>query len=198
MNKLLVCFALILTVSVVKSQALSENEIRKNHVKVNLLAIPFADAEIGYERYLNAHSSIGISAWKNLNKIPFNSNSSYVEYVDLIQNLRLRLQYRMYFGKKSNQGFFLEADMVALMREGIDRNNSTEVFPSRPSKKNFLYVGLGIVTGLKKNIGKRMFVEAEAGVYRILNQQRGDVYYDWDLSVSRRLPIASVNYGIKI
>ena len=104
----------------------------------------------------------------------------------------------MYFGKKSNQGFFLEADMVALMREGIDRNNSTEVFPSRPSKKNFLYVGLGIVTGLKKNIGKRMFVEAEAGVYRILNQQRGDVYYDWDLSVSRRLPIASVNYGIKI
>ena len=92
MKKLTTIFALTLS-------ALAFSQSQKNEIKLNLLNSIIGAPEITYERLLQNNQSIGISAAVSLDsKENLSFNYGFAPY------------YRIYFGKKDNAGFFVEAN----------------------------------------------------------------------------------------
>ncbi len=84
-------------------QAQSESETtpnsyqKKNEIKLNLISPLSGAAEVGFERYLNKKSSLGISAFV-----------VYDNTKEKDMNYFISPYYRYYFGKKYASGFFVE------------------------------------------------------------------------------------------
>ncbi|MDR4892560.1 MULTISPECIES: DUF3575 domain-containing protein [unclassified Chryseobacterium] len=84
-------------------QAQSESETtpnsyqKKNEIKLNLISPLSGAAEVGFERYLNKKSSLGISAF-----------FVYDNTKEKDMNYFISPYYRYYFGKKYASGFFVE------------------------------------------------------------------------------------------
>lgn len=84
-------------------QAQSESETtpnsyqKKNEIKLNLISPLSGAAEVGFERYLNKKSSLGISAF-----------FVYDNTKEKDMNYFISPYYRYYFGKEYASGFFVE------------------------------------------------------------------------------------------
>ncbi|MBP1163171.1 hypothetical protein JOE44_000055 [Chryseobacterium sp. PvR013] len=84
-------------------QAQSERETtpnsyqKKNEIKLNLISPLSGAAEVGFERYLNKKSSLGISAF-----------FVYDNTKEKDMNYFISPYYRYYFGKEYASGFFVE------------------------------------------------------------------------------------------
>ncbi|WP_454045220.1 DUF3575 domain-containing protein [Chryseobacterium sp. Marseille-Q8038] len=84
-------------------QAQSESETtpnsyqKKNEIKLNLISPLSGAAEVGFERYLNKKSSLGISAF-----------FVYDNTKEKDMNYFISPYYRYYLGKKYASGFFVE------------------------------------------------------------------------------------------
>jgi len=84
-------------------QAQSESETtpnsyqKKKEIKLNLISPLSGAAEVGFERYLNKKSSLGISAFV-----------VYDNTKEKDMNYFISPYYRYYFGKKYASGFFVE------------------------------------------------------------------------------------------
>ncbi|MEJ5049613.1 DUF3575 domain-containing protein [Chryseobacterium culicis] len=70
---------------------------KNNEIKLNLIAPLSGAAEVGFERYLNKKSSLGISAF-----------FVYDNTKEKDMNYFISPYYRYYFGKKYASGFFVE------------------------------------------------------------------------------------------
>lgn len=85
------------TVEAQSNETPGDSYKKNNEIKLNLLS-PLMDAlEVGYERFLNKKSSLGISAFK---VYEHSSNDDMNYYISPY--------YRYYFGKKYASGFFVE------------------------------------------------------------------------------------------
>lgn len=77
----------------------SQENAAKNEIKLNLLNSIIGAPEVTYERLLANNQSVGISAAVSLDsKENLSFNYGFAPY------------YRIYFGKKDNAGFFVEAN----------------------------------------------------------------------------------------
>lgn len=70
---------------------------KNNEIKLNLISPLMGAFEIGYEKFLNKNSSLGISAFK-----------VYEHSANDDMNYYISPYYRYYFGKKYASGFFVE------------------------------------------------------------------------------------------
>lgn len=70
---------------------------RKNEIKLNLISTLSGAVEVGFERHLNKHSSLGVSAFF----VYDNTKEDDMNYF-------ISPYYRYYFGKKYASGFFVE------------------------------------------------------------------------------------------
>lgn len=80
-----------------QSEAVANPYQKNNEIKLNLLAPLSGAVEIGYERFLNKHSSLGISAFKVYDRSKNDDMNYYISPY-----------YRYYFGKKYASSFFAE------------------------------------------------------------------------------------------
>jgi len=101
MKKNFLLFIFLFAFCSMKAQAQSETDAnsyqKNNEIKLNLIS-PLMDAfEVGYERFLNKNSSLGISAFK-----------VYEHSTNDDMNYYISPYYRYYFGKKYASGFFAE------------------------------------------------------------------------------------------
>ncbi|MDR6919820.1 DUF3575 domain-containing protein [Chryseobacterium sp. 2987] len=97
-KKLLQLIVLLAFYSVNAQSETDTNPYQKNNeIKLNLLSPLSGAVEIGYERFLNKNSSLGISAFK-----------VYEHSTNDDMNYYISPYYRYYFGKKYASGFFVE------------------------------------------------------------------------------------------
>ncbi|WP_228448444.1 DUF3575 domain-containing protein [Chryseobacterium sp. CH25] len=80
-----------------KNETNGDSYQKKNEIKVNLIAPLYGAVEVGFERHLNKHSSLGISTF-----------IVYDQTKNEDMNYYISPYYRYYFGKKNASGFFLE------------------------------------------------------------------------------------------
>lgn len=97
-KKLLQLIVLLAFYSVNAQSETDTNPYQKNNeIKLNLLSPLSGAVEVGYERFLNKNSSLGISAFK-----------VYEHSTNDDMNYYISPYYRYYFGKKYASGFFVE------------------------------------------------------------------------------------------
>ena len=97
-KKLLQLIVLLAFYSVNAQSEANANPYQKNNeIKLNLLSPLSGAVEVGYERFLNKNSSLGISAFK-----------VYEHSTNDDMNYYISPYYRYYFGKKYASGFFVE------------------------------------------------------------------------------------------
>lgn len=97
-KKLLQLIVLFAFYSVNAQSEADANPYQKNNeIKLNLLAPLSGALEVGYERFINKNSSLGISAFK-----------VYDHSTNDDMNYYISPYYRYYFGKKYASGFFVE------------------------------------------------------------------------------------------
>ncbi len=128
---------------------------KNNEIKINLIAPLLGAVEAGYERHLNRHSSLGISAF-----------FVYDDTKNEDMNYYVSPYYRYYFGKKYASGFFAEGFGMFTSTDGkkiysADRLTFTE-------NKEVSDVALGAGLGYKLVTKKGLVFEANAGYGKLL------------------------------
>ena len=87
------------------------NDFGRNEIKINSLYLLAEVFEVSYERNISNHSSLGVSLF-----VPFNDDIDYSYMVNP--------HFRVFFGKKPAQGFFVEANAAfASLNEYKYENN---------------------------------------------------------------------------
>jgi hypothetical protein len=128
---------------------------KNNEIKLNLLSPLLGAVEVGYERYLNKNSSLGISTL-----FVFDHTK------DKDMNYSLSPYYRYYFGKKYASGFFVEGFGMLTSIDGkkiYAANNVTFT-----EKKDVYDIALGAGFGWKLVTKKGLVFEANAGYGKLL------------------------------
>jgi hypothetical protein len=128
---------------------------KNNEIKLNLLSPLLGAVEVGYERFLNKNSSLGISAFKVY---------EHSENDDM--NYYISPYYRYYFGKKYASGFFVEGFGMFTSIDGkkiysADRLTFTE-------NKDVYDLALGAGLGWKLVTKKGFVFEANAAYGRLV------------------------------
>ncbi len=129
---------------------------KNNEIKLNVTSpLLFGAVEIGYERFLNKNSSLGISGFKVFDH---SSNDDMNYYISPY--------YRYYFGKKYASGFFAEGFGMLTSIDGkkiyaSDNTTFTE-------GKDVYDVALGAGLGYKLITKKGFVFEANAAYGKLL------------------------------
>lgn len=128
---------------------------KKNEIKLNLIAPLSGAAEIGFERYLSKHSSLGISAFAVYDNTKEDDLNYYISPY-----------YRYYFGKKYASGFFVEGFGMFTSIDGkkmyaADNATFTE-------GKNVYDLALGAGLGWKLVTRKGLVFEANTSYGRLI------------------------------
>src|SRR6476620_3614668 len=121
--KPLVLFAALLcsltTLAQLPSGVKDEGEVRFNHIKLNLTAIPFNNYGVQYERVLKKRRSVALSVrFMPESKLPFLSaikkavadeDPELQRTVDRLRmsNFAITPEYRFYLGKGYGRGFYI-------------------------------------------------------------------------------------------
>ncbi|KMQ64640.1 hypothetical protein ACM46_10345 [Chryseobacterium angstadtii] len=142
----------------VKAQSNENNGdsyVKKNEIKLNLFSPLMGAIEVGYERFLNKNSSLGISAFK-----------VYSHSANEDMNYYISPYYRYYFGKKYVSGFFVEGFGMLTSIDGkqiytADKTMFTE-------GKDVYDLALGAGLGWKLVTKKGLVFEANAGYGRLV------------------------------
>ncbi len=135
----------------------------KHEVKLNLLMTVLGAPEISYEYLLSDNTGLGASFIFGL-----------ADDVDI--NVGIMPQFRVYFGSKRANGFFIEANSVIQSYKG-DRFvflNDYTTYMSRSSHTNF---GLGAGVGGKFLTRNGFLGEVSFSVGRLFGQNRLDDAY---------------------
>ncbi|PRB06034.1 DUF3575 domain-containing protein [Chryseobacterium sp. MYb7] len=154
-------FLLIITLCAFYSVKAQSNENnadsyeKKNEIKLNLLSPLMGAFEVGYERFLNKNSSLGISAFKVYNHSA-NEDMNYF----------ISPYYRHYFGKKYTAGFFVEGFGMFTSIDGKKIYAADNV--AFTEGKDVYDLALGAGLGWKLVTKKGFVFEANAAYGRLL------------------------------
>lgn len=140
-------------------KAQSETDVtpyqKNNEIKLNVIAPLSGAVEVGFERYLNKKSSLGISAF-----------TVYDNTKEKDMNYYLSPYYRYYFGKKYASGFFVEGFGMFTSIDGkkiVAADNLTFI-----EGKDVYDLALGAGLGWKLATKKGLIFEANAGYGRLV------------------------------
>jgi hypothetical protein len=128
---------------------------KKNEIKLNLISPLSGAVEVGFERHLNKHSSLGISAFV----IYDNTKEDDMNYF-------VSPYYRYYFGKKYASGFFVEGFGMFTSIDGKKIYAPDNV--TFTEGKDVYDLALGAGLGYKLVTKKGFVFEANAGYGRLL------------------------------
>jgi hypothetical protein len=138
-------------------------KIKKHEVSVNFMKVFLNKYELTYHYLLNNQSSVGTSISYSPNIINvFNLNSK--------EQFSAKLNYRLYFGKKRAQGFFVEGYLGYSKGKYLiaDYNNHTYDYIK---DYNSIYAGFNV--GYRIVNKQNFFFEASAGFGRVLYKFNG-------------------------
>jgi hypothetical protein len=145
-----------------------------NEIKVNLLYLVFGLPEISYERLVTDNMGVGLSA---------------VVSVEDDQDIRYAFlaSYRLYFGNKKANGFFIEGNMGVISEEEgtyyyMPENNGY----SQATKSNRAYFGLGAAAGAKFLTRNGLLGEAYLGAGRLLGDSQSEFYPRMGITIGKR------------
>jgi len=144
-----------------------------NEIKVNLLYLVLGLPEISYERLISDNMGVGIAV---------------VVAVD-DQDLRHSFlgNYRLYFGNKKANGFFIEGNMGVVTEKEHhfyyfpENNGSLQVTESTPT-----YFGLGAAAGAKFLTRNGFLGEAYLGAGRLLGESHSEYYPRVGITIGKR------------
>lgn len=128
---------------------------KKNEIKLNLIAPLSGAAEVGFERYLNKHSSVGISAFVVYDNTKEDDLNYYISPY-----------YRYYFGKKYASGFFVEGFGMFTSIDGKKMYAADNV--TFTEGKNVYDLALGAGLGWKLVTKKGLVFEANTSYGRLI------------------------------
>lgn len=164
MKKICLLVALSLCVFSVKAQEHSQENQKKDEIKLNALFLVLGAFEATYEHALNEESSIGTSVF-----LPISEDVESVNYY-------VSPFYRLYFGKKYASGFFVEGFGMLNSTENYKYSFNETTFVSTDSIEDVTDFALGFGIG-GKWITKRGFtLEILGGVGRNLFNSKGADY----------------------
>ncbi|KAF5274774.1 hypothetical protein FQA39_LY18702 [Lamprigera yunnana] len=119
---------------------------KKSEIKVNLIAPLYGAMEVGFERHLNKHSSLGISTF-----------IVYDQTKNEDMNYYISPYYRYYFGKKYASGFFLEGFGMLTSIDGKKMYAADNV--TFTEGKDVYDLALGVGLGWKLATKKGLFLK---------------------------------------
>jgi len=132
------------------------NSLDKRHeLKLNVAYLLTDAAEISYEYILNEESSVGISA-------------TYVLIPEAEFGWGITPYYRLFFGKKPAQGFFIEGQASIFDFEDFDWICSDDLQSCSRFPNRYTTGGVGLAIGAKFKTSKNIVLEIYAGGGRIL------------------------------
>lgn len=159
MKKNFLLFIVLFAFCSMKAQAQSETNAnfyqKNNEIKLNVIS-PLMDAfEVGYERFLNKNSSLGISAFK-----------VYEHSTNDDMNYYISPYYRYYFGKKYASGFFAEGFGMFTSIDGKKIYEADKV--TFTEGKDVYDLALGAGLGWKLITKKGLVFEANAAYGKLV------------------------------
>lgn len=128
---------------------------KNNEIKLNLITPLSGAVEVGFERYLNKKSSVGISALFVYDHTKENDMNYFVSPY-----------YRYYFGKKYTSGFFVEGFGMFTSIDGKKVYAADNV--TFTEGKDVYDLALGAGFGWKVVTRKRFVFEANVGYGRLV------------------------------
>ncbi|KQC01156.1 hypothetical protein AQF98_10865 [Pedobacter sp. Hv1] len=134
-----------------------------NEIKINLLMTVIGIPEITYERLIGDNMGLGISG-----SVALEDNVDY--------RFAVTPHYRLYFGTKKANGFFIEGNMALIgTRENIYFVSESSYYSGGfygRSGKTHTNFGLGAAAGAKFLTRNGFLGEAYLGVGRIMGERR--------------------------
>ena len=145
-----------------------------NEIKVNILYLVLGLPEISYERLIADNMGVGVSAMVSL------LDDQDVRYA-LVAN------YRLYFGNKKANGFFIEGNMGIVGEEHgtyylVPENNGYYEL----TKSTQAYFGLGAAAGVKFLTRNGLLGEAYLGGGRLLGNGISEFYPRIGVTIGKR------------
>ena len=145
-----------------------------NEIKVNLLYLVLGLPEISYERLIADNMGVGVSAMVSL------LDEQDVRYA-------LLANYRLYFGNKKANGFFIEGNMGVVAEEHgtyyfMPENNGYYEL----TKSTKAYFGLGAAAGAKFLTRNGLLGEAYLGAGRLLGNSSSGYYPRVGVTIGKR------------
>jgi hypothetical protein len=139
----------------------------RHEIKINGLNLVLEAFEINYEHNLSTQTSLGLGMI-----IPFNSDKYSGDFVYDF-SFMANPYFRVFFGKKPAQGFFVEANgsLASLNVYYYDFFNQNGAFWNTTRKETEFAFGLGIAAGGKFVLNDKFVAEIYAGLGRYLNQE---------------------------
>ncbi|MDR6546583.1 hypothetical protein J2810_002642 [Chryseobacterium rhizosphaerae] len=149
---------------------------KNNEIKLNLIAPLSGAVQVDYERHLNKHSSVGISAYM-----------VYDHTKEEDMNYNISPYYRYYFGKKYASGFFVEGFGMFTSIDGKKKYAADNV--TFTENKDVYDIALGAGLGWKLVTKKGLVFEANVGYGKLLfnaDKTDHDVVAKFGLSIGYR------------
>jgi hypothetical protein len=151
-----------------------------NELKLNLLFTVLGIPEISYERIVQDNMGLGISVLVGLDK-------------SINYQLGVTPHFRLYFGQKKANGFFIEANSSILKHRNELHHHYDAVYDYGyvPAKveRNFTTFGLGAAAGGKFLTRNGFMGEAYLGVGRMFGDQShysGEAYPRMGITLGKR------------
>jgi len=153
-------------------------------LKLNLAMAVAGVPEITYEYFLEDNSSIGLSVGIGLD-----------EPEDLSLRFIVTPYYRLFFGKKNNAGFFIEAnaavasyrDVYSYVEYFYDENGNYQVVESEVFDEKSTNFGMGAAIGFKLLTRNNYLGELYAGAGRLFGDSNDiEVYPRVGVSIGKR------------
>ena len=163
-----------------KSEAIGHGG--NNEIRVNLLYTVIGIPELTYERLLEDNMGVGISVAVNLSdENVFGSKFNYI----------VTPHYRLYFGAKKANGFFIEGNAGVVSYKEYDYSRlAYESYPANfdfsSLNKTYTKFGLGVAGGAKFLTRNGFLGEAYLGLGRVFGSKSIDAYPRMGLSIGKR------------
>jgi len=164
------------------AQTKSLNGSDNNELRINLLMAVAGMPELNYERYIADNMGVGLSLAVTLDNVDNESIRSII-----------LPYYRVYFGSKKANGFFIEGNMAVA---GVKEYNTVyyssyyssmyayEITP--PSYKYSTNVGFGAAFGAKFLTRNNFIGEAYLGIGRLYGESTTKAYPRVGISLGKR------------
>lgn len=156
----------------------------KQEIKLNLAMAIAGVPEITYEYFLEDNSSVGLSMGVGLDKPE-----------DLSLRFIVTPYYRLFFGKKNNAGFFIEANAAVASYRDVytyvdyifDENGNYQFVESEVFDEKSTNFGMGAAVGFKLLTRNNYVGELYAGVGRLFGDSNDiEVYPRVGVSIGKR------------
>lgn len=153
-----------------------------NEIKINLLYTVIGIPEINYERLLEDNMGVGIAlAVRLTDENIFGSRFNFI----------ITPHYRLYFGNKKANGFFIEGNAGVVSYKEADYSSLPYTsyppdFDYSSLDKNYTKIGLGVAAGAKFLTRNGFLGEAYLGVGRVFGSTSIDVYPRMGLTIGKR------------